>query len=99
NSRDFTRQRRQPSGKEIAKGLAAGIDVASVPVDKVHRHIEQVVDIALETETLLEDEWQGAAPIGVGIGPHEAAMAGGPRAGLQQRGNWRTAPPRPAGVR
>src|ERR1700730_15987309 len=75
DSRDLTRKCRQPSGKEIAKGLAARINVMPVAVDKVHRHIEQVVDIALETETLLEDERQGAAPIGVGIGPHDAAMA------------------------
>src|SRR5260370_1368437 len=51
DSRDLVGQRRQPAGEEIAERLAAGIDVASVPVDKIHRDIEHIVDIALEAET------------------------------------------------
>jgi hypothetical protein len=47
-------QRRQAAGEEVAEGLAGGVDVAAVAVDEVHRHVEQVVDIALEAHAGLE---------------------------------------------
>ncbi len=74
-ARDFAGQHRQPSGHEIAERLPARVDVAAVAVDEIHRHVEHVVDIALEPETRLEDERQGPAAVGVGVGPHLAALA------------------------
>src|SRR4029077_15972514 len=53
----------------------------AVPVDKIHRHIEHIIDIALEAETLFKNERQGAASVGIGVSPHEAALTekpGGP---------------------
>src|SRR6516162_1621731 len=78
---DIVGQHRQLAGDEIPEGLAARVDVASAPVDKIHRHIEHIVDIALEAKTVFEDKRQGPAPVGIGVGPHEAALAekaGGP---------------------
>src|SRR6516162_11026648 len=72
---DIVGQRRQLAGDEIPEGLATRVNVVAVSVDKIHRHIEHIVDIALEAETALEHERQGAAPVGIGIGPHEAALA------------------------
>ena len=81
DARDFAGQRRQPAGHEIAERLPARVDVSAVAVNEIHRHVEHVVDIALEPEARLEDERQGAAAVGVGIGPDQAAIAekaGGP---------------------
>src|SRR5215469_3428229 len=53
----------------------------AVPVDKIHRHIEHIIDIALEAETLFKNKRQGAASVGIGVSPHEAALTekpGGP---------------------
>ncbi len=78
---DFAGHRRQPAGDEIAEGLPACVDVASVAVNEIHRRIEHVVDVTLEPEAPFEDEGQRAAAVGIGVGPDKAAVAekaGGP---------------------
>ena len=45
-----------------------------VAIDEIHRHIERVVDIALEAEAVLEDEGQHAGARVVDIGPDVAAI-------------------------
>ena len=71
----LARQRRQPAVEEIAKALAARVDVAAVAIDEVHRHVERIVDVALEAHAVLEHERQHAAAIGIGVGPDVAAIA------------------------
>src|SRR3546814_12671540 len=51
----------QPAGHEVTEALAGDVDVGVVAVDEVHRHVEQVVDIAFEAEAVLEHEGQHAA--------------------------------------
>ena len=63
DQRQFAGQGRQPAGEKIAERLAAGVDVGAVPVNEVHRHIEHIVDIALEPEAILEDEGQDAGAV------------------------------------
>ncbi|KZS00494.1 Uncharacterized protein APZ42_003179, partial [Daphnia magna] len=75
HQRDLARKGWQAAGDEVAEGLAARVEVATVAVDEVHRHIEHPVDIPLEAEPLLENERQDAAAIGVCIGPDVAAEA------------------------
>jgi hypothetical protein len=55
--------------EEVAEAAAAGVDVAAVAVDEVHRHVEHVVDIALEAEAVLEHEVEHAGAVGIGVGP------------------------------
>ncbi|MNI44686.1 hypothetical protein D3C73_990720 [compost metagenome] len=47
--RQLARQHRQLALHEIAEALPAGIVVDAVAVGEIHRHVEQVVDIALVT--------------------------------------------------
>ena len=68
--RFFTRQLRQLAGKEIAEALAGHIVIAPIAIDEIHRHIEGVVDIALEAEAVFEDEGQHAGAVGIGIAPN-----------------------------
>ncbi len=71
----LARQRRQAPFEEIAKALAGGIDVLAVAVDEVHRHIQHVLDVALEAHAVLEHERQDAAAVGIGVGPDVTAIA------------------------
>ena len=73
--RRLARQRRQPAGHEIAEGLAAGVQIAAAAIDEIHRHVENVVDPALEAEAVLEREGQHAGAVRVGIGPDMGAPA------------------------
>ena len=67
-------QGRQPAVEEVAERLAAGVDIAAVAVDEIHRHVEHVVDIALEPHAVLEHEGEDAAAVGVGVLPDMAAV-------------------------
>ena len=49
--------------------------VDAVAIAEIHRHVEQVVDIALVAEAVLEDEIEHAGAIGIGIGPDVRAVA------------------------
>ena len=73
--RQLARPRRQLALEEILEVLARGIDVLAVAIDEVHRHVQHVVDIALEAEAVLEHEGQHAAAVGIGVGPDVAAIA------------------------
>ena len=75
DDRSLTLQRRQASAEKIAEALPGGIDVATVAIDKVHRHVEHVIDIALEAEAILEDKIKQAGTIRIGIGPDLRAKA------------------------
>ena len=70
----FTGKRRQIAFHKIPKRLPRGVDIGSVAVNEVHRHVEQVIDVAFETEAVLENERQHAAAVGVGVGPDVAAV-------------------------
>jgi hypothetical protein len=74
DTRDVIGQRRQLAGHEIPKRLPARIDVSSVAVHEIHRHIEHVIDITFEPEARIEDKRQRATAVSVGIGPDVAAM-------------------------
>ncbi len=71
----LTGQGGEPAGQEIAETGARTVDVAAVAVDEVHRHIEDVLDIALEAEPILEYEIEHAGAIRIGIGPDVRAVA------------------------
>ena len=60
---------------EVAERLASDVDILAVAIDEIHRHVEHVVDIALEPHAVLERERQGAAAVGIGVGPDMAAEA------------------------
>ena len=58
----------------FAERAAGQIDVILAPVHKIHRHIQNIVGIALEPEPILEHEIQHAAPVRIGVGPDMAAV-------------------------
>jgi hypothetical protein len=62
------------AAQELAERLAAGVDVLAVAVGEVHRHVEQVVDVALEAETILEHEVEHAGAVRIGVGPDVRAV-------------------------
>ena len=62
-------QRRQLAGHEVAEALAAGVHVFVIAIREVHRHVEQVIDIAFVTEAVVEHEVEHAGAVAVGIGP------------------------------
>jgi len=74
-ARDVIGQHRQLAGNEISERQPARVDVSSISVNEIHRHIEHVVNVTLEPEARLEDKGQGTAPVRVGIGPDVAAVA------------------------
>ncbi len=89
-------QRGQLAVQEVAERLAGDVDVFAVAVDEVHRHVEHVVEVALEAEAVLEHERQHAGAVGVGVGPDVAAegleavgLALGERRVGEQRGGDR----------
>src|SRR5262245_37568963 len=47
-------QLRQLARHELAKTFARAVDVAPISCHEIHRHIERIVDIALEAESRLE---------------------------------------------
>ena len=93
--RPLTGQRVELTFHEIAEALAADVEIAALAVEEVHRHVEDVVDVALEAHAVLEHEVQHAAAVGVRVGPDMAAVAleavwlalGEGRVGEQRRGN------------
>ena len=75
DKRQFSGKCGEAAGEKIAKRLPARVDIGAVAVDEIHRHIEHVVDIALEAEPVLENKRQGAAAVGIGVRPDKAAIA------------------------
>ncbi len=74
--RNLTGQGGQLALQEIAKRLAAGIDVLAVAIDEVHRHIEQIIGIALEAHAGFEGEGQRPGAAGHRLsGPDLRAVA------------------------
>ncbi len=57
------RQFGQFAGEELAEGFSGEVDVLAVPIAEIHRHVEQVIDVALETETIREDEIEHAGAV------------------------------------
>ena len=72
--RDDT-ERLQAAIDKVAKRLARSVDVGTVAVDEIHRHVQGVLGVTLEPHAVLEHKGQCAATIVVGIGPHLAAVA------------------------
>ena len=73
--RQRARQHRQPGLHEIAEALPAGVVVDAIAVGEIHRHVEQVIDIALVTEAILKHEVEHAGAVSVGVGPDVRAVA------------------------
>ena len=67
----FARQLRQASLQQVAKACAGDVVIDVAALDEIHRHVERIVDIALEAISLLEDEGQHAGAIRVGVAPDE----------------------------
>ena len=67
--RALARQARKPALEQIAKRLPGHIDVLVAALDEVHRHVERIVDPALETHAGLERPGQHAAAVGIGVAP------------------------------
>ena len=72
--RIFARKPIETAGNEILERRAGNINVAAVAVDEIHRHIERVVDIALEPHASLEHEGKIAGAVGVGVAPDLGAI-------------------------
>src|SRR3546814_5067936 len=49
-------QHRELAAHEVAEALPAGIVIDAVAVAEVHRHVEQVVDVALVAEAVRSEE-------------------------------------------
>ena len=70
----LARQDRQFALEEIAERQASGVDVFAVAINKVHRHIERIVGVALIPKAILEHERQHPGPRRIGVGPDMAAV-------------------------
>ncbi len=82
---DFLKAR-QFAGEKVAERKARGVQVFAVAVEEVHRHIERVVDVALEAHAVFEHERQHAGARVVDVGPYVAAVGQEPvRAALAER--------------
>jgi hypothetical protein len=57
----------------IAERFSGDIDVAVAALDEIHRHVEHVIDIALETHAWLEHPRQHAGARIVGVTPNLGA--------------------------
>src|SRR3546814_16522025 len=68
-------QHRELAAHEVAEALPAGIVIDAVAVAEVHRHVEQVVDVALVAEAVLENEIEHAGAVRIGVGPAVRAVA------------------------
>ena len=71
--RNLARHRGQLAFKKITEGLAERIDIFAVAIDKIHRHIERVIHIALKPHTVLKDERQHTGARIVQVAPDIAA--------------------------
>ncbi len=60
--------------EKVPERGARHVDIAPVAIDEVHRHVERVVHIALETHARLEGEGQEPGAIGVGVAPDLGAV-------------------------
>ena len=72
-SRLFARQRRQLAGQKIPERLTQRIDILAVAVDKIHRHIQHPIDVALKAETRVKRKRQHAGAAVVEAPPDPAA--------------------------
>src|SRR3546814_15457906 len=59
---------------EIAERLASHVDIAPVAIDKIHRHIERIIDILFKAEAAFKDERDHAGPRSVRIRPEMRAV-------------------------
>ena len=59
----------ETAGDEILERGSGHIDVATVAVDEIHRHLKRIVDIALEPHARFEGEGKIAGAVGVGVAP------------------------------
>ena len=66
---------REFSGEKIAEGLPRGVDVGAIPVDKIHRYIQRIIDIAFKAHIIVKNPVEHAGTIGVGVGPNMATIA------------------------
>ena len=81
---------------QVAERLAGDVDIALAVLDEIHRHVERVIDPALEAHAGLERPRQHARAIGIGVAPDFRAegkkavgLSFGERRIRKQRGrNW-----------
>ena len=67
-------QRLETAGEEILEIGASDIAIILAALDEIHRHVEGIVDIALEAHAVLEDERQHAGAIVIGRAPDRGAL-------------------------
>ena len=72
--RPQTREGRELARQEVAKRGASNVDIAAVAIDEIHRHIERIIDVALEAHAGLERERQQPGAVGIGVAPHLGAV-------------------------
>ena len=60
---------RQLAGEQVAERQPRHVDILVLALDEIHRHVERVVDIALEAHAVLERERQHAGALVVGVAP------------------------------
>ncbi len=65
---------RQRAAQEIAEVRTGDVVVGLAPLDEIHRHGQRVVDVALVTHAVLEDEREHAGARVVRVLPHRAAF-------------------------
>ncbi len=73
--RQLAGKRGQLTTQKIAKALAQRVDVFAVAVDKIHRHIQHPIDIALIAHAGFKRERQHAGAAGIKIAPDARAPA------------------------
>ena len=66
---EFARQLRQPPGQQVAERGPGDIVIDVAALDEIERHVQRVIDIALEAHAGLEGERQHAGAVGIRIGP------------------------------
>ena len=72
--RQFARQNRKLTLQKVAEAEPRRVDIFAVAIDKVHRHIEHVLGIALVPEPVFEHEAEHPGAGRVGVGPDVAAV-------------------------
>ena len=49
--------------------MTGGVDIAIAALDEIHRHVERIIDPALEPHAGLEGPGQHAGAVGIGVEP------------------------------
>ena len=70
----FARQSRQLAIQKITEIHAQRIDEFTIADDKIHRHIERIIDILFKAETLFKCKRQHAGAFRVRISPDQRAF-------------------------